>query len=968
VASLAAFLPQDLAVLSPAAVQQTSASSGDSPLSGDLVHVEGVVVAVSPHGDFWYLADPIGGSWSGVKVQGPALARTPGEQVAVIGRVREEFGETRILQRSVRSHGTSPLPPATTITAEDLVSDGEPWEGVLVAVDNVAVQTFASDFGEWEFSDATAGGAEVDDEFWVSYAPDPGDTFARLTGLVSYGFGDFRLEPRADADLAGWTSVRAFSGRLDVTVVDGDGRAMPSKVTLLPVGGGVLALGPDDRAEGSEDVAYLPPGGGEVRLPPGTYDVVVSRGPEYGLHEERVTVPSGGAAAVSATLRREVDTSGWISGDFHLHCAPSSDTALPVPGRVASLAAEGVEWAVATDHNMVTDYAPVIEAAGLSDWIRSSVGDEITTRSPSYGHFNAWPLARGSAPLPFEALDPEALFAAARQGPDREIVQVNHPSIPDWGNQYFDVYAVNVHTGEPREPGFSWSFDALEVFNGRYLEQGLVTLETWMRMLNRGRVITATGNSDSHHLVFAEPGYPRNFVRCDAAGPAGADEAELVEAVRRGAVSVSYGPFLTFDVNGAGPGELVGAPSGDVALRARVQCASWLEVDEVRVYANGHLRAARSVDFATDGPQDERLSFQDRPAEDAWYVAVAEGDGDLSPVRRGTGFRPFAFTNPVRVDVDGDGEFTPPGDVADLVAIEEVDEVGGTGVPLRLGEWVAVRGCATTDTRFLDASSGIFYVEDGTGGVQVREEAGPITEVRRGDALWVGGAIGQLVGETVLLGAIVQVEPPGGPCAGPLEKATGEIGAAGEALEGRVVRVRNVQVTGGSWPTGGAEGAVTLDDGSGPVLLVVPQGVVVPAEASSLARFDLDALATQRDLSPPYTSGYRLTLRSGADLPLDAALSSARMPARPGFGAPFPNPFRGSLRVPYEGADGTALSLSIHDVRGALVRRLEAKAQGPGEVVWDGRDGGGRPVAAGVYWMRLREGGRERSVKVVRVD
>jgi hypothetical protein len=969
-ALLATAPPRSGRILTPRDVQETGDPNGRSPREGDPVVVEGVVVAVSPHYDFFYVASSEGGPWSGLKVEGPCVERSPGEFVSVHGDVVEAFGETRLRARRVGARRTAPLPPPAVVTLADLAANAEPWEGVLVRVESVAVESGTSDFGEWRFSDPTGSDGEVDDEFWTSYIADPGDAFTSITGLLAFGFSDFHVEPRGDFDIEGFVSGRSFDGRIELMVSDDEARPIPAKLTLFPVGGFSLDLGPDDRAEGSDDAAFLPVGGGEVRLPSGTYDIVVSRGPEYGLHAERVVVPSGGSAFVAATLPREVDTSGWISGDFHLHCAPSSDTPLPLHGRVLSLAAEGVEWVVATDHNMVTDYTPIIEQLDLGDWMRSSIGDEITTRDPSYGHFNAWPLARGSTPRPWESVTPEALFAAAREGPLDEIVQVNHPSIPDWGNQYFDVYEVDANTGEPGQPGFSWSFDALEVFNGRYLDQGLQTFETWMRMLNRGRVITATGNSDSHHLVFAEPGYPRSWVRCDATSPASASEEELVEAVRRGETLVSYGPFLGFEANGAGPGALASAPGGDVTLSGRVQCASWLSVSEAHVYANGRILTSVELAASRGGPQDVQVGFVDHPTVDTWYVLFVEGDGNLEPVRRGTGFRPLAFTNPVRVDVDGDGKFTPPGDVADLAAIEEIDPVDANGVPTRLTDWVVVHGCALTDTRFVDPTLGSFYVDDGTGGVQVRESAGSITELQRGDAVKVSGTVGQVLGQTTLVDAIVEVEEGEPDCAPARPTSLAEIGPALEPWEGRVLGLSDLNVVGGSWPAGGAEGAVTISDGTGTALLLVPQGIVIPPEASMLVDFDLTALLTQHDATAPYFDTYTLTLRSAGDLPLAGAGSTAAAASlrRPGFGAPFPNPFRAAFRIPYSAPAGTRLTLEVHDVRGAVVRRMEASSAGQGELVFDGRDRAGRPLASGVYWVRVAGGNLHETVKIVKVD
>jgi hypothetical protein len=53
----------------------------------------------------------------------------------------------------------------------------------------------------------------------------------------------------------------------------------------------------------------------------------------------------------------------------------------------------------------------------------------------------------------------------------------------------------------------------------------------------------------------------------------------------------------------------------------------------------------------------------------------------------------------------------------------------------------------------------------------------------------------------------------------------------------------------------------------------------------------------------------------------------------------------------------------VYDVRGRLMRQWP---MGPGavRVSWDGRDFAGRPVASGVYWVRVAGGSRAPATKV----
>ena len=67
---------------------------------------------------------------------------------------------------------------------------------------------------------------------------------------------------------------------------------------------------------------------GDITLPiaPGTYDVVVSRGYEYEVERQTVTVTAGQTTQVDALLDHVVDTTGVQCADFHVHTWRSNDS------------------------------------------------------------------------------------------------------------------------------------------------------------------------------------------------------------------------------------------------------------------------------------------------------------------------------------------------------------------------------------------------------------------------------------------------------------------------------------------------------------------------------------------------------------------------------------------------------------------------------------------------------------------
>ena len=79
-----------------------------------------------------------------------------------------------------------------------------------------------------------------------------------------------------------------------------------------------------------------------------------------------------------------------------------------------------------------------------------------------------------------------------------------------------------------------------------------------------------------------------------------------------------------------------------------------------------------------------------------------------------------------------------------------------------------------------------------------------------------------------------------------------------------------------------------------------------------------------------------------------------------------PNPFHPFTRLRYELAAGGPADLAVHDAAGRLVRVLATGMAEAGrhQLLWDGRDGAGRPLGSGVYFVRLRMPGAEVSEKV----
>ncbi len=382
-----------------------------------------------------------------------------------------------------------------------------------------------------------------------------------------------------------------------------------------------------------------------VQVHAGTYELLATRGPEYSVQRLRVKVKPRRRTRVAVRLRRVVNPPDALSADFHVHSGRSFDASAPLRDRVTSFAAEGVEVMVATDHDVHTDYAPIIATLQLGAHIASIVGNEVTTavtNPPSFeasvGHLNGWPVrfdqtARKRGAIEDEFVAPNVIYSRLRaQG--ATVVQYNHPrdtlsgltSLGFFTNIGYDPdkrldEAPNDvlldrdvlgpgRTGVSNPDGYrNLDFDTIEVANGLSVPSYLAVRRDWLSLLNQTDFTTVpfiagTAVSDSHRLTVETPGYFRTYVRGVGDDPARLDLALFNARVKAGAMTGTNGPIVSAHVEGdggaaAGPGETLRTTSGAATLVITVDAAPWIPVDQVRVIANGF--GVRTFD-ATSAP------------------------------------------------------------------------------------------------------------------------------------------------------------------------------------------------------------------------------------------------------------------------------------------------------------------------------------------------------------------------------
>lgn len=467
----------------------------------------------------------------------------------------------------------------------------------------------------------------------------------------------------ADALLEGKTDIMLQPpAQLQIAVKDERGAFLPCALVFERLSG---AMPNSERVRYGEQgdygrfdrIYYSLSGNETIPVEPGRYRITLTRGFEYEVAQREVDLQPGTKTAWQATLERTAQIPGYLSGDFHVHALPSPDSNDPLADKVKAYVAMGIQILTATDHDVLTDYQPVIRSLGVQRWITSVVGCEIT---PNFGlgHFNAYPQRYdpskpNNGAIEWYDLSAEQIFAAARANNDGDtIVQVNHPRSGAGG--YFNWVGLNPAEGTMSRPEqFSPNFDAIEVYNGMDSGQLAQTLPDWFHFLNVGRRYIAIGNTDSHHAYQLEPGFPRTYLYFGHEQVQRVTPQQVVRAIRSGNVLVCGGPLIEVRAHGDHPmGSTVIADEGMVQVQIRLAAPSWVRVNRVKLYVNGSVVQELPVEH----PQGKPLSWQQsvplRVDKDSWVVVLAEGEGFTALYPN---LRPASFTNPIYIDADGNG-------------------------------------------------------------------------------------------------------------------------------------------------------------------------------------------------------------------------------------------------------------------------------------------------------------------------
>jgi len=132
----------------------------------------------------------------------------------------------------------------------------------------------------------------------------------------------------------------------------------------------------------------------------------------------------------------------------------------------------------------------------------------------------------------------------------------------------------------------------------------------------------------------------------------------------------------------------------------------------------------------------------------------------------------------------------------------------------------------------------------------------------------------------------------------------------------------------------------------------------------------------QVDRSGPKNVCYvRINLNANTTMPVSIKANPTSLEDAVQLPAPvlikdvYPNPFRNTATIRYELSKSSSATLTVYNLKGALVREIQQSSASAGEnhLLWDGFDSNGLSAPTGVYFLRLTASGKSNTRKILKI-
>lgn len=392
--------------------------------------------------------------------------------------------------------------------------------------------------------------------------------------------------------------------------------------------------------------AFYVDGNYEGRIPVGTYELVVSRGPEFYFHRAKLDVKKNATTTVTVDLKRYADmpAKGWYSGDSHIHVTRDE---VADPSLWGFVAAEDVHVGNLLEMgNIQNVYFKQPTAWGKASRFERDghfiVSGQEAPRTGQFGHTVHFNIDR---PVHLKTEDyffyHKVFQEVKRQGGLAGFAHMGWRGGGEQGNPPGGEGQMNRGLALLAPLGL---VDFIEVLQG-----GRFVSSAWYRLLNLGYRVKPAAGTDWPYSDF--PGVVRFYVNVD--GPLNLDK--WFDSYDKGRTFITNGPMLEFTVNGKGIGEELRLKKGarlDIAASARLN-PELDELDRLELVVLGDVMQTELANGKDNVAMKKQLT-----ADHSMWVAVRAW-GKRQPTSAGASGRvgspvTIAHSAPIYVIVDGE--------------------------------------------------------------------------------------------------------------------------------------------------------------------------------------------------------------------------------------------------------------------------------------------------------------------------
>lgn len=192
--------------------------------------------------------------------------------------------------------------------------------------------------------------------------------------------------------------------------------------------------------------------------------------------------------------------------------------------------------------------------------------------------------------------------------------------------------------------------------------------------------------------------------------------------------------------------------------------------------------------------------------------------------------------------------------------------VDSSGVLDSLNQLIKVTGVVYGVNQYSSSTTPIgvqFVVIDSTAGIAFRKAGSNfgLTDLAEGDSVIITGILEQFNGLAQINPDTIERVATNRTLRQPLVVTN-----VSEATESQLIRINNLNITGGTWPAAGQASNLTVSNGTNTFTMRVIAQTNIPGTPAPTGPFDAIGLGVQFDSSNPFTSGYQLFPRRTSDI------------------------------------------------------------------------------------------------------